>query len=493
MVDDGVGARRSPKAVPEQQPSRRYLPAGRVPHLTPEERAARGKAARAEVPRSSHAVFDPVPQRPDPVGLLEQQAVSRLPELVPIRYGRMASSPFAFFRGAALVMASDLAGTPRTGLQVQACGDAHVANFGLFASPERQLVFDLNDFDETLPGPWEWDVKRFAASVEVAGRGNGFTDAERRSAVVAGVREYRTAMISFAAQGNLAMWYQQVPGKRLTADLAAPERARLTKVAGRVAARARSRDHLQALGKLTRVVNGEPKFVSDPPLLVPVDELLGSAADAEQVREQVWQAMRSYRSTLTNDRRHLLEGYRFVDLARKVVGVGSVGTRAWVALLLGRDSADPLLLQFKEAEASVLEGFVGRSEYANSGRRVVSGQRLMQATSDSFLGWQRVQGFDGRTRDFYIRQLHDWKGSFEVEEMVPLGLAVYAKLCGWTLARAHARSGDRIAIASYLGSGDAFDKAVATFAGLYADQNERDHAALVAAISKGQVTAVPGV
>jgi uncharacterized protein (DUF2252 family) len=405
----------------------------------------------------------------------------------------MVASPFAFFRGAALVMAADLAGTPRTGLHVQACGDAHVSNFGLFGSPERRLVFDLNDFDETLPGPWEWDVKRFAASLEVAGRGNGFTEAERRSAVLAGVREYRAAMASFAAQGNLAMWYQQVPGKRLTAGLAASDRARMAKVTDKVAARARSRDHLQALSRLTRVVDGEPRFVSDPPLLVPVDELLGSAADSEQVKQQVWQAMRSYRSTLTNDRRRLLEGYRFVDLARKVVGVGSVGTRAWVALLLGRDSSDPLLLQFKEAEASVLEGFVGRSEYANAGRRVVSGQRLMQATSDSFLGWQRVQGFDGRTRDFYIRQLHDWKGSFEVEEMVPLGLAVYARLCGWTLARAHARSGDRIAIAAYLGNRDTFDEAVATFASLYADQNARDHAALAAAISRGQVTAVPGV
>ncbi|HSK26429.1 MAG TPA: DUF2252 domain-containing protein [Jiangellales bacterium] len=438
-------------------------------------------------------MFDPPATRPDPVELLRQQAETRVPELVPIRHGRMLASPFAFYRGAALMMASDLAGTPSTGLRVQLCGDAHLANFGLFASPERHLVFDINDFDETLPGPWEWDVKRLAASLEIAGRNNGFTDVERRDIVLAVVRSYRTAMSGFAGMGNLAVWYAQYPIEELRSRLDTSTRKVIEKRAGKVVAKAQSRDHLRAFARLVHIVDGEPRFNSQPPLLVPVEELFGGEVAPEVLQAALVSAIRTYRSTLTTEYRKLLESYRFVQLARKVVGVGSVGTRAWVALMLGRDASDPLLLQIKEAQPSVLEAFVGRSEYSNAGHRVVAGQRLMQAASDHLLGWQRLQGVDGRTRDFYVRQLHDWKGSFEAEQMVPFGMGLYAEICGWTLARAHARSGDRIAIASYLGSKDTFDRAVAAFASLYADQNARDHAALATAVTEGRVQAQSGV
>jgi uncharacterized protein (DUF2252 family) len=478
-----------PRVVPDQRPTERYRTPRRVPHLTPEERVARGKAARQEVPRSSHAVFEPSTHRPDPLGLLEGQAVTRVPSLVPIRYGRMLSSPFAFYRGAALIMASDLAGTPTSGLRVQVCGDAHLSNFGLFASPERQVVFDLNDFDETLPGPWEWDVKRLAASLEIAGRANEFDAAECQKVVLSAVREYRLAMASFAGMGNLEVWYTEYPAAERLAELSKAQRAEMTKATTKIVAKAKTRDHLQAFSKLITTVNGEPRFVSNPPLLVPAEELVEPGTDMEALHEQIRGSLRSYRTTLSTERRHLLETYRFVQLARKVVGVGSVGTRAWVALFLGRDDADPLLLQVKEAQPSVLEGFVGRSEYTNSGHRVVAGQRLMQTTSDIFLGWQRVQGIDGATRDFYMRQLHDWKGSIEIEQMSPIGMEVYARRCGWTLAKAHARSGDRMAIAAYLGTSDSFDRALGTFSVAYADQNERDHAALAAAVAEGRVKA----
>jgi uncharacterized protein (DUF2252 family) len=456
-------------------------------HQTPEERAALGRAARTRVPRSSHAAFEPAPDRADPVALLEEQAATRVPDLVPIRYGRMLTSPFAFLRGASLIMAADLAGTPRSGLGAQLCGDAHLSNFGVFASPERQLVFDLNDFDETLPGPWEWDVKRLVASLEVAGRGNGFSPAQRRTAVLAAAAEYREAMATFAQMRNLDVWYASVTVDRLKPTIEAVVDPVTLKRTNKFLAKAKTRDHLQAFAKLVRMDDGEPRFVSDPPLLVPVDDLLAPGL-AQRLEDQVVAALRGYSRSLASDRRHLFDDYRFVELARKVVGVGSVGTRAWVALMLGRDAEDPLILQVKEAERSVLERFTRRSRYANQGQRVVAGQRLMQASSDIFLGWQRVVDLEGAPRDCYVRQLRDWKGSVEIEQMHPEAMTAYGALCGWTLARAHARSGDRIAIAAYLGAGDAFDRALTSFAARYADQNERDHAALQAAADSGRIT-----
>jgi uncharacterized protein (DUF2252 family) len=464
-----------------------------APHLTPTEHAARGKAARAEVPRSTHGAWEPAANRPDPIALLEEQAVTRVPELVPIRYGRMLASPFAFYRGAAYVMASDLAATPRSGLTVQACGDAHLSNFGVYGSPERNMVFDINDFDETLPGPWEWDVKRLTASLAIAGRGNGFTDKERRQILLATLREYRTAMQDFAAKPNLDVWYARMTMDEAIVQLGSLLDPKRLKAVEQNLAKARTRDSLHAYAKLTRMVDGEPRIVSEPPLIVPMDELLPEGTQRDQMTEALRGLIRSYRRTLESDRSHLLETFRFVDLGRKVVGVGSVGTRAWIALLLGRDDQDPLFLQLKEAGASVLEPFLGKSAYANHGQRVVAGQRLMQATSDIFLGWQHVTGIDGKERDFYIRQLRDWKGSAEVEAMVPKGMLLYGRMCGWTLARAHARSGDRIAIASYLGNGTVFDEAIADFSERYADQNERDHEALAEAVKSGRITAQTGV
>jgi len=466
----------------------------KVEHFTRQERVARGKAARAEVPRRVHGDWEPHEHRPDPVDLLEQQAASRVPELVPIRYGRMLASPFAFYRGGALIMASDLAGTPVSGMRVQLCGDAHLSNFGVFGSPERNLVFDINDFDETAPGPWEWDVKRLAASFAIAGRENGFSDAERRSVVLAMVRSYREAMAAFAGMRNLEVWYANLAAEQAFREFAAgvdPKRLKKTEAD---VEKSRTKDSMHAFEKLTRLVDGEPRIINDPPLIVPVDELLPDGADREAVREEIRVVIRMYRRTLESDRRHLLEEFRFVDLARKVVGVGSVGTRAWIALFLGSDEQDPLFLQIKEAQHSVLEQFVGKSEYSNCGQRVVAGQRLMQATSDIFLGWQRAtSGIDGQERDFYVRQLKDWKGSFAVEAARPDGAAAYGKACGWTLGRAHARSGDRIAIASYLGTGDVFDQAIAAFAETYADQNEHDYNALKDAVQSGRVRAQTGL
>jgi len=481
-------------ATPKGSRGRRYARPMQVSHLTPAERAARGKGARAEVPRSSHAFFEPWPERPDPVSLLEDQGTSRVPDLVPIRYGRMLVSPFTFYRGAALIMASDLATTPTSGLHVQACGDAHLSNFGVFGSPERRLMFDVNDFDETLPGPWEWDVKRLAASLEIAGRNNEYTDAERRMVILTGVREYRTAMATFASQTNLDVWYARLDMEQLLAQLQAQLDRKRLKGLEKNLAKARTKDSMQAFEKLTTMVDGEPRIISQPPLLVPIEELLPDEVNRKEFQEELVGLIRTYRATLETDRRYLLEQFRFIQLARKVVGVGSVGTRAWIALMLGRDNQDPLFLQVKEAEESVLERFVGRSEYTNHGQRVVAGQRLMQATSDIFLGWEHVDaGIDGKPRDFYFRQLRDWKGSAEVEAMLPDGMAVYARLCGWTLARAHARSGDRIAIASYLGKGDAFDRAIADFSVAYADQNQRDYEALDAAVKSGRIEAQTGL
>ena len=460
--------------------------------LTPAERAVRGKEARAEVPRDSHAVFDPGPDRPDPLVLLEEQAKARVPELIPIRWGRMMVSPFTFYRGAALPMAADLATTPVSGLAVQACGDAHLSNFGIFGSAERRLVFDVNDFDETLPGPWEWDVKRLATSLEVAGQDNGFAARDRRVIVAATVASYRQAMRKFAGMTNLDVWYAHADVDQVRADFAAQLKARQRKMIDQGTAKARTRDSMQELAKLTHLVDGRPRIIADPPLLVPIDDLLPAHTDRASFAAQIKDLLGRYRRTLETDRRFLLETFEFADMARKVVGVGSVGTRCWIVLMLGRDGSDPLFLQVKEAEASVLSRFVGASKYTNMGQRVVAGQRLMQAASDIFLGWQRIEiGLDGQQRDFYVRQLRDWKFSMPIETMVPHGMRLYGELCGWTLARAHARSGDRIAIAAYLGSADVFDQAITRFAGAYADQNERDHKALVDAVAAGRITAEP--
>ena len=464
--------------------------------LTPEASAAKGKAARTAAPRPSHAAFHPRPDRPDPVALLEEQAKTRVPELVPVRWGRMLVSPFSYYRGAALPMASDLASTPVSGLAVQARGDAHLSNFGLFGSAERRLIFDVNDFDETLPGPWEWDVKRLAASLEVAGRDNGFPAKPRREAVLATVSRYRQAVREFAAMTNQDVWYASADANELRAQADAQLRARQRKLLDKGLAKARTRDSMQELAKLTRTVDGRPRIISDPPLLVPVDEMIRDDTERATFEAALVRLIARYQRTLETDRRYLLQQYEYCDMARKVVGVGSVGTRCWIVLMLGRDDADPLFLQVKEAEASVLSRFVGASRYANQGLRVVAGQRLMQASSDIFLGWQHAEAKttqDGKDRDFYVRQLRDWKFSVEVQLLRPEGLQLYGELCGWTLARAHARSGDRIAIAAYLGGSDVFDRAIARFAVAYADQNERDYQALVDAAKSGRITAEHGL
>jgi uncharacterized protein (DUF2252 family) len=467
-------------------------------YSTASERAAAGRAVRTAVPRSRHGEWAPAPGRRDPLEILEEQEAVRVPELIPIRHGRMAASAFAFYRGAAAVMAADLAGEPRTGLRVQLCGDAHLVNFGGFASPDRDLVFDVNDFDETHPGPFEWDVKRLVASFEVAGRDRGFDDDLRRDAVQWASRAYREAIREFAGMQMLDVWYSRLDMagiQRLWGEEAGGKAVRNLQ---RLAAKAESKNHLKAFDRLTRVENGQLRFNSDPPLLVPVTELF-SDVDARHLREILEGALRDYRRTLAQDRRQLVDRYRFVDLARKVVGVGSVGTRCWVALFVGRDEGDPLFLQVKEAEASVLEPFLGGSEFANHGQRVVEGQRLMQAASDIMLGWSHAMGVDDVTgafdvtRDFYMRQLWDWKVSANMDTMVPGSFHIYAQICGWTLARAHARSGDAAAIGAYLGSGDTFDKAMVAFARSYADQNELDHQALVSAIDQGRMEAVTGV
>ena len=463
-----------------------------TPEATREQRVARGKAARAEVPRASHAVVIADANRTDPLSLLEGQAVTRVPELLPIRYGRMASSAFAFFRGAALPMASDLARTPWSGLTVQACGDAHLANFGLFASPERNLVFDLNDFDETLPGPWEWDVKRLATSLEIAGRTNGFPDERRSGIVLAAVAAYRRAMRAFATMDALQVWYARADVDRLQALTSVSLRGRRRKALARASGKAETRDNLGSLARFATVHDGVARLNAEPPLVVPLRDLVEDPAEAERTERGVREIVRAYGESLEPERRVLLDRFRQVDIARKVVGVGSVGTRSWMLLLL-EDSRHPLFLQAKEAGPSVLEGFVGASEYDNCGQRVVVGQRLMQAVSDIFLGWVRVTGIDDRTRDFYVRQLRDWKGSADIETMLPEGMLAYGEVCGWTLARAHARSGDRVAIAAYLGKSASFDVAIREFAESYADQTERDHQALVAAIASGRIVAEAGI
>jgi uncharacterized protein (DUF2252 family) len=461
--------------------------------MDPAAHVARGNAARAAVPRESHAAVEFPASRPDPVELLEQQGTTRLPELVPIRYGRMLASPFTFYRGAALVMAQDLATTPNSGLIVQACGDAHLSNFGFFASPERRLVFDVNDFDETLPAPWEWDVKRLAASLEIAARTSGFGRKQRREIVRRTVASYRTAMREFGGQGTLDVWFTQEDVDQLRKRYDSQLAARQRKIVNKGLARAPRRNSLQELSKLTTMVDGRPRILADPPLLVPLAELVADRVESGEIAAAMSVLMSKYRQTLQEDRRALIRQFEFADMARKVVGVGSVGTRCWIILMMGRDQSDPLFLQVKEAEPSVLSQFAGVSEFDNQGQRVVAGQRLMQAASDIFLGWQRVTEPDGQQRDFYVRTLRDWKLSMDIETMIPRDMCTYGELCGWTLARAHARSGDRIAIGAYLGGKDVFDHAVADFAAAYADQNDKDYALLKAAADTGRVTAIRDV
>jgi uncharacterized protein (DUF2252 family) len=449
------------------------------------ERASRGKAVRSEVPRSAHGDWEAPPARADPMGILGEQDKSRLPELVPIRYGRMLVSPFAFFRGAAAIMAADLADGPRTGLYTQLCADAHLSNFGIFATPDRRLAFGVNDFDETLPGPFEWDLKRLVASFAVAARELGLGRRVRSRVCAAAVRSYREAMREFASMRTLELWYRRVDVDELARAFAKQASSRDARQVKRDIAKARTKDSLKAFAKLTHVVDGERRIVSDPPLIVPLEDL--SVRDREFARGAVQRVIRDYCRSLPRDRRRLVERFRFVDAAHKVVGVGSVGTRAWIVLMLGRDSDDPLFLQAKEAGASVLEPYLGKSAYSNHGQRVVEGQRLMQAASDILLGWIRLKDADGDAHDFYVRQLWDQKGSLSAESMTPRLLEDYGRLCGWALAKAHARAGDPISIAGYLGKSDVFDQALASFAESYADRNERDYAALERAVNEGRV------
>jgi uncharacterized protein (DUF2252 family) len=452
----------------------------------PAERAAEGKAVRGDRPRSSHAELGAGSR--DPLAILGRQDESRVSELVPIRYGRMLASPFAFFRGAAAVMAADLAATPATDFTVQLCGDAHLSNFGVFAAPDRRLVFDCNDFDETCPGPFEWDVKRLVASVAVAGRQNGFAKRERRRASLATAAAYRQTMRDYASMRNLDVWYSRIDVEPALDAVRSQAGERRVRRLERNLAKAQAKDSIRALGKLTREDGGRLRIVSEPPLITPLEELTGGADAERQLREVV----DSYRGSLSPDRQHLAASYRYVHAARKVVGVGSVGTRAWIVLLLGRDSQDPLFLQAKEAGESVLEPYAGESAYAHHGRRVVEGQRLMQAASDIFLGWVTVKGVDGEERCFYVRQMWDGKGSAEVEGFTAPELAGYGALCGRALARAHARSGDRIGIAAYLGGGEAFDRALAEFAEAYADRNETDFEQLREAADSGRIAVEEG-
>ncbi|AOT57604.1 DUF2252 domain-containing protein [Streptomyces rubrolavendulae] len=457
--------------------------------LTPAERVARGREARRRVPRSGHAGYEPARGRPDPIGVLERQSADREADLVPIRYGRMLESPFRFYRGAAAIMAADLAALPRTGLGVQLCGDAHPLNFRLLASPERRLVFDVNDFDETLTGPFEWDVKRLAAGLVTAARANGFSAREQNRAVRACVGAYRARMRDLADMRTLDVWYAQDDAGWIRELLASSADREVRRRAARAAARARTRTHLRAYEKLTRVTDRGRRIAPDPPLIVPLDRLAAGHPAAVCREELLRGLLEGYARTLPPERRHLLRHYRLVDMARKVVGVGSVGTRCWVLLLLGKDDDDPLLLQAKEAQESVLAAHTDAERYGNQGRRVVTGQRLMQTTGDIFLGWTRVTGLDGRDRDFYVRQLWDWKGVARPETMGPDLFSLFGRLCGACLARAHARSGDPLAIAAYLGGGDRFDRALAEFAQVYADRNERDFEALGAAWRSGRITA----
>jgi uncharacterized protein (DUF2252 family) len=459
---------------------------------TPEERAAHGRKARELVPRSRHAEWVPPADRTDPLEILALQATTRVPDLVPIRYGRMAASPFAFFRGAAAVMAADLAHEEHSHLDVQLCADAHLVNFGGFASPERDMIFDVNDFDETIPGPFEWDLKRLAASIEVAARSRGFDEPLRRRLVALSSKGYREAIRDFGGKRYLDVWYLRLDAAALIDRWGAEAGTSIIGTLQQRAEKAKTKDHLKAVAKLTERRDGKLRFRADPPLLTPIDDLV-EAGHERGALEGLVTALDGYRSTLNGDRQHLLGNYQFADLARKVVGVGSVGTRCWVALFIGRDEGDPLVLQVKEAEHSVCEPFLQPSVYPTMGERVVQGQRLVQSASDIFLGWDDLTGIDGVRRDFYFRQMWDWKYSPEVDSMEPTMFEVYAQMCGWVLALGHARSGDAVAIGSYLGAGTRFDDAMATFASSYADQNELDHQALKFAIATNKVHAISDV
>jgi uncharacterized protein (DUF2252 family) len=472
-----------------------------IEHPTVEDRKARGKSSRGEVALSSHTGWEPAADRPDPVSLLQEQDSSREQDLVPVRHGRMMVSPFTFYRGAAKIMAADLRTTPRAGLNVQLCGDAHLSNFGLFASPERALMFDVNDFDETLPGPFEYDVKRMSASFTIAGRNNGFTEADTRAVTLASARAYRKSMAGFAKMGTMDVWYAHLSERDLLAairNLSRTGGGKTKKAAKKgekktqaIVDKARTRDSLHALSKLAELVDGRYRIVSQPPIVIPLGDLPAAAEmSPDQVRHVIEEQFRAYRSTLQNDRRHLLERFQIIDVARKVVGVGSVGTRAYIVLLQGRDQQDPLFLQVKEATPSVLEDHLPKSRFKQPGERVVQGQRLMQAASDIYLGWTRGAADD---RHFYWRQLRDMKASVVVESMAPANLEFYAGACGWTLARAHARSGDPIGIAAYLGKSDDFDRSIADFSERYADQNDRDYEAFVKAVRSGRLEVIEGV
>ena len=474
----------------------------KVTHPSVNEREAQGKAARDRSPLKGHRGWVPASDRPDPVALLEAQNVTREADLVPVRHGRMMASPFTFYRGAAKIMATDLKDTPTAGLKVQLCGDAHLSNFGGFASPERTLLFDLNDFDETLPGPFEYDVKRMAASFTIAARNNGFSATDASASTLASVRAYREAMSEFATMGNMDIWYARLTEEEVMAAIrtltkgektksGATQAKKGAKTAQKSVEKAHTRDSLQALSKLGEVVDGRYRIVSQPPVVIPARDLeVMYGFSGDELQEMVHNQFRAYRSTLQEDRRHLLERFEIVDMARKVVGVGSVGTRAFIVLLQGRDDGDPLFLQVKEATASVLEEHLPKSRFNQPGERVVQGQRLMQAASDIYLGWSK--GAEAG-RFLYWRQLRDMKGSALVETMTPLVLGFYAGLCGWTLARAHARSGDAVTLAAYLGTNDKFDESIIEFCNRYADQNERDYEAFSEAIRRGRLDAVEGV
>ena len=455
---------------------------------SPDERREIGRSARKNAPRSSFADWEPAADRPDPVAILERQAKTRVPELVPLRHRRMLASAFTFYRGGAAIMAADLGGTPSSGFRVQLCGDAHLSNFGGFAAPDRRMVFDCNDFDETLPGPWEWDVKRLAASFEIGARDRGFAKRDRRRIVATAMRGYRSTMARLAELSNLDLWYARIDVEAVAAEYSGSIGAEGRQILAKNLAKARSKDRLRALSKLTARVDGELRIAAQPPLVVPLEDLM-SKRQARDADDAIRAMLDTYRGTLAEENRQLFDGYQYVHCARKVVGVGSVGTRAWIVLLVGRDEADPLFLQVKEAEASVLEPYVGRRGPKHHGKRVVRGQRLMQATGDILLGSMTASGFDDRVRHFYVRQLWDQKASARVDLMKPQQMTPYAALCGSTLARAHARSGDRIAIAGYLGNGTKFDDALCRFAAAYADQNELDFAALEEAVRSGRLQA----
>ena len=481
-----------------------------IAHPSVDERMARGREAAGRTPPSIHSGWKPAADRPDPVALLEAQNLTREPDLVPVRHGRMMVSPFTFYRGAAKIMAADLADTPVAGLDAQLCGDAHLSNFGLFASPERILMFDLNDFDETLPGPFEYDVKRMAASFTIAARNNGFSKADTRAATLASVTAYREAMASFAQMGTMDIWYAHLDEDELMkevrgalAGIAKGKKGKKKggadkkfgkqreKIAEKTREKAHTRDSMQALSKLAEIVDGKYRIVSQPPIVVPERDLLATfGLSPDEMDHVIREQFRAYRATLQDDRRDLLERFEIVDAARKVVGVGSVGTRAFIVLLQGRDAHDPLFLQIKEATASVLEEHLGKSKYRQHGERVVQGQRMMQAASDIYLGW--TKGLDVR-RHYYWRQLRDMKGSIDAETLLPVGLSFYGRTCGWTLARAHARSGDPVAIAEYLGRTDAFDRSIVDFSLAYADQNEQDYQEFVNAVKSGRLQSLEGV